>query len=129
MKDLWSKYALKDGKVKSSYIREYSNRSPKRETRKASGSYSILQGREVQKEIKCPELFQEAWVIDIRPKDESIREENVSEGHQEERHKVEEIDIIIQVGEKEMKGKELRKEKKKEVKEVKEVKETKAKKK
>lgn len=47
----WRNYALKDGKVKESYIREYSNRSPKREAAKASRSNCIQQSGEEQEEI------------------------------------------------------------------------------
>lgn len=54
IKNKWSKYALKNWKIQSSYIREYSNRSPKRQTREASGRNSLLESRKKQteKEVK-----------------------------------------------------------------------------
>lgn len=50
MKDLWSKYATKERLKQKGYIREYSNRSPKRKTTKPSCSHCILKSREGQKE-------------------------------------------------------------------------------
>jgi hypothetical protein len=69
MKNKWSNYALKDGKVKESYIREYSNRSPKREAAKASGRDCIQQSGKIQEEI--------------RTENERIREENIVETYQQ----------------------------------------------
>ena len=81
MKNKWSNYALKDGKVQSSYIREYSNRSPKREAHKASGRDRVLESREEQKpeeEVKLvyvepthyqvkvdPIILNDAWVVNL----------------------------------------------------------------
>jgi hypothetical protein len=48
MKNKWENYALKDGKVRESYIKEYSSRSPKRQAREASGRDRILESREEQ---------------------------------------------------------------------------------
>lgn len=79
MKNKWSKYALKDGKIQSSYLREYSSRSPKRERREASGRNSLLQSGEKQaeEEVKLvyrppvhpiPQLkiLEDAWVINLK---------------------------------------------------------------
>lgn len=52
MKNKWENYALKDGKVQSSYIREYSSRSPKRQAREASRCNRLLEGREDPREAK-----------------------------------------------------------------------------
>lgn len=100
MKNKWRNYALKDGKVQSSYIREYCNRSPKRQASKASRRHSVLESRQEQskKEIelvyKKPDNFQlkahpsiltDSWVINLRKDDESIGKENPPETHQEGR--------------------------------------------
>jgi len=52
MKNKWGNYSLKDGKIKSSYIREYSSRSPKWEANEASRSNSLFQIGQVEKEIE-----------------------------------------------------------------------------
>lgn len=86
MKNKWSNYALKDGKVQSSYQREYSNRSPKREARKASGRDSLQQSEQEQKPQKEVELvyrepthyqvkvdpiiLTDAWIVNLRGQDE-----------------------------------------------------------
>jgi hypothetical protein len=59
MKNKWRNYALKDGKVQSSYIREYSSRSPKRKAHEASCRNSLLESRkEQEKEVKEYSCFQ-----------------------------------------------------------------------
>jgi len=50
MKNKWGNYAIKDGKVKSSYIREYCNRKKIRKARETSDCDSFLQSRKEQKE-------------------------------------------------------------------------------
>lgn len=122
MKNKWSNYALKIGKVQNSYIREYSNRSPKREAREASRRDSILESWESQEEVNTGD------------KNESSREENVSQAHQEGRQGIQEsdqrcersnqrrceiteTDQKIQVKEKHMKEKVTPKERKHEAKE------------
>ncbi len=52
MKNKWENYAFKNGKVKSCYQREYCNRKKCRKTGEASGGDSLLQGGEVQPEVK-----------------------------------------------------------------------------
>lgn len=52
MKDKWRNYALKDGKVKDSYIREYCNRKKIRKAPEASDSHSVEQSRQEQEEVK-----------------------------------------------------------------------------
>lgn len=82
MKNKWRNYALKDGKVKSSYIREYSNRKKVRKTRKASNCDSNEQsGKEHPKEEEVklvqrgpehykvgtnPIILKDAWVINLK---------------------------------------------------------------
>ncbi len=111
MKNKWSNYALKDGKIKESYIREYSNRSPKREARETSSRNSLQQSWKKQEEIEMiirPELplclkeiidKEIEWygkVLEIKEQvvyigdenHESSREENPSETHQEGRQGV-----------------------------------------
>lgn len=57
MKNKWSNYALKDGKVQSSYIREYSNRKKIRKTGEASNSDSNEQSwkEQTQEEVNQEE--------------------------------------------------------------------------
>lgn len=69
MKNKWSNYGLKAGKIQESYIREYCNRSPRRQASEASNSNSLLQSREVQKEIRI--------------QDENVGKENIVETHQQ----------------------------------------------
>jgi len=105
MKNKWSKYALKDGKIQSSYIREYSNRKKIRKTREASNRDSLQQsGQEqpkAQEEVKLvqrgpeyyrvdvnPIILNDAWVVNLRGNNEASREENPSETHQEGRPRV-----------------------------------------
>lgn len=87
MKNKWRNYALKDGKVKSSYIREYSNRKKIRKTGEASKSdCNVQSGQEqskAQEEIELvyrepthyrvdinPLILNDAWVINLRGSDE-----------------------------------------------------------
>jgi len=73
MKDKWRNYALKDGKIQESYIRKYSNRSPKREAREASRRDCLLQSGEEPEEYQIttrPMILNDAWVINLRMKDE-----------------------------------------------------------
>lgn len=51
MKNKWSNYALKDGKVKESYLRERIGRDKNRKATEASSSNSPQQSREKQEEI------------------------------------------------------------------------------
>jgi hypothetical protein len=99
MKDKWRNYALKDGKVKESYIREYSNRSKSRKAAEASRSNSLQQSWEEQEEVKLvfqdpayykvnPVILNDAWVVNLRNIDESSREEEHSKTHQEGRQGV-----------------------------------------
>ena len=57
MKNKWRNYALKDGKIQSSYIREYCNRKKVRKTREASCSNSLLESG--QKSFQEPIGFYE----------------------------------------------------------------------
>ncbi len=57
MKDKWSNYALKDGKVKSCYQREYCNRKKIRKTGASSNCDSNVQSGQVQSEIKEEVVF------------------------------------------------------------------------
>jgi len=58
MKDKWRNYALKDGKVKSSYLREHCYRSPKRERCEASSRNRLLESRKEQiKEEISKEIY------------------------------------------------------------------------
>lgn len=52
MKNKWSNYALKDGKIRESYLRERIGRDKKRKATEASSSNSPEQSREKQEEIK-----------------------------------------------------------------------------
>jgi hypothetical protein len=140
MKDKWRNYALKDGKVKESYIREYSNRSKSRKASEASRGNSTQQSRQEQEEVKLvfrdpcsykvaidPIVLNDAWVVNLRKTDESSREEEPSETHQEGRQGVQSSDQrrceaqetnSSKQGQKEMK-KETMKERKHEAKETK----------
>ena len=101
MKNKWSNYALKDGKIKQSYLREHKNGDGARRASKASYCDSLQQSREKQEEVKeielvfrepphfkinvNPIILNDAWVINLRNQDESVREENVGETHQQRR--------------------------------------------
>jgi hypothetical protein len=84
MLNKWRNYALKDGKVKKSYIREYSNRSKKWKAAEAGSSNSVQQSR-LQQEEEVKLIYREptdppshyrlnvnnlilndAWVINLR---------------------------------------------------------------
>lgn len=125
-------YALKDGKVKESYIREYSNRSPKREAREASRCNSLLQSGEGKEEVEAkiaqtPLITNDEWVFRTRSTHENIREENPLETHQEGRQgvscpdkgrcKTQESNHEIKTGEEKVKEKVTAKERKHEAKE------------
>ena len=69
MLNKWRNYTLKDGKVKSSYQREYCNRKKVRKTGEASSGNSHEQSRKIQ--------TKEEVVY------ESVREEKPLEAHQE----------------------------------------------
>ena len=69
MKDKWRNYALKDGKIKQSYLRERQDGDKKWQTSKASSSNSIEQSRKEQQEIGI--------------QNERIRKEEPSQTHQE----------------------------------------------
>jgi len=114
-KNKWSKYALKDGKVKNSYIREYCNRKKIRKTGEASHSDSHEQSRKIQQEDESlrylinhsscnfedvklvyiepvdypknidPVILNESWVINLKEYYESDREEDPLETYQEGR--------------------------------------------
>lgn len=79
MKNKWSNYALKNGKVQSSYIREYCNRKKIRKTGEASNCYSNEQSRQEQSKAQEEE---------IEVNNESIRKENPLETYQEGRQRV-----------------------------------------
>ena len=80
MKNKWRNYALKDGKIQSSYLREYSSRSPKREARETSCRNRVLESGEKQdqEEIKLVyrppvdplpldnKILNDSWVIDLK---------------------------------------------------------------
>lgn len=81
MKNKWKNYALKDGKIQNSYIREYSSRSPNRQAREASSRNSLLKSRQDQnkeevklvyrepnhyKVIQNPQILNDAWVINLK---------------------------------------------------------------
>jgi hypothetical protein len=102
MKNKWRNYALKDGKIQSSYIREYCNRKKVRKTREASNCDSNEQSRKEQskdeEEVKLvhrgpehyrigvnPIILNDAWVVNLRKQDESSREEKPSETYKEGR--------------------------------------------
>lgn len=130
MKDKWRNYALKDGKVQSSYIREYSNRKKIRKTGEAGNCNSLQQSRQEQpkaeEEVKLvqsgpeyyrndvnPMILNDAWVINLRKTNEERREENPSKTYQEGQQGVsssaqgrceaEKRDLKIQTGEEKMK--------------------------
>ncbi len=91
MKNKWENYAIKDGKIKSSYIREYCNRSPKRQAREASCGNRLLQGGESSEEeiIIDACITNDEWISNVlRTQNESGRKENPSETHQEGRQGV-----------------------------------------
>lgn len=105
MKNKWRNYALKDGKVKESYIREYSNRSKSRKAAEASSSNSLQQSGQEQEEVNLvfreppyyktgvnPIILNDAWVVNLRKTDESSREEDPSETHQEGRQGIQSSD-------------------------------------
>ena len=81
MKNKWSNYALKDGKIQSSYIREYCNRKKIRKAREASNCNSNEQSWEKQSKAK------EKGEIN-----ENIREENTSKAYKEGRQGIQESD-------------------------------------
>lgn len=79
MKNKWSNYALKDGKIKSSYIREYCNRKKSRKAGKTSGSDCVQQSGKEQEEVKLiykppshykcnvdPTILNDKWVVNLR---------------------------------------------------------------
>jgi hypothetical protein len=101
----WRNYALKDGKVKESYIREYSNRSKSRKAAEASRCNSFQQSGKEQEEVKLvfrsPPYYKEpvntvilndAWVVSLRETNESSRKEDPSETYKEGRQGIQESD-------------------------------------
>lgn len=86
MKNKWSNYALKDGKVKSSYIREYSNRKKVWKTREASNCNSNEQSGQEQAKEEVELIYKPT----IKESNENIREENTIETHQEGRQGIQE---------------------------------------
>ncbi len=76
MKNKWRNYAIKEGKVKSSYIREYCNRSKKRKAAETSDSNSVQQSRQVEEEIRI--------------QNENIRKEDVVEAYQQRQQGIQE---------------------------------------
>lgn len=77
MKNKWRNYALKGGKVKESYIREYCNRSKARKTSEASSSDSLCESRKNKEEVKGSNY-------------ESIREKDIAETHQQGQQRIQE---------------------------------------
>ncbi len=69
MKNKWGNYAIKEGKVKQSYLRERIGRDKKRKAAKASSSNCLIQGRKEQEKVE--------------DKDETSREKEPSETYQE----------------------------------------------
>ncbi len=78
----WRNYALKDGKIKGSYIREYSNRKKIRKTGASSNCNSLQQSWQNQEEVKLvyrepthykakidPSILTDAWVINLSKKE------------------------------------------------------------
>jgi hypothetical protein len=89
MKNKWGNYSLKDGKVQKSYVREYSSKSPRLQLKEEKLVYKPTQPR--PGEIS-PKILEDAWVINLRNTDESIREEDVGEAHQQGRQGIQESD-------------------------------------
>lgn len=98
MKNKWSNYALKDGKVQSSYIREYSNRKKIRKAGEAGNCDSNVKSGKKQEEVEqfkiglAPMITNDEWVFRLRSTEnqhkdnnESIRKENTSETYKEGR--------------------------------------------
>lgn len=89
MKDKWGNYAIKTGKVESSYKREYCNRKKVRKAPEASDCNSTKQNRKGKEEIetsiqlygKCVLLTED--VIYIGDQNEIVRKENPVETHQQ----------------------------------------------
>ncbi len=118
MKDKWRNYALKSGKVKSSYQREYCNRKKCRKAGEAGNSNIHVESWKVQPEVK-----------EEVGSHESIREEKSAETYQqgqqgiqaavERRPKASKRNLKIQAGEEEVKEKMTPKEKKHEANESK----------
>lgn len=87
MKDKWRNYALKDGKISQSYIREYSNRSPKREAREASRSNSLLESRQEPEKVEhkismTPLITNDEWIYRMRSTNGIDREREESRDNQ-----------------------------------------------
>lgn len=87
MKNKWSNYALKDGKVKTSYIREYSNRKKVWKTGETGYRNCFQQSGEKQAEEEVKLVYQEpsqfrvkvdpiilndAWVVNLRNKENKL---------------------------------------------------------
>jgi len=83
MKDKWRNYALKDGKIESCYKRERQNRDGTRKAAEASCGNSLKQSGQEQEEVK---------VSQSRKIDESSREKEPSETHQEGRQGIQSSD-------------------------------------
>jgi hypothetical protein len=76
MKNKWSNYALKDGKVKESYLRERIGRDKKRKTAKTSSSNCLDQSRQEQEKV--------------RGTNEAIRKEEPSKTYQKGQQRIQE---------------------------------------
>lgn len=119
MIDKWRNYALKSGKVQSSYQREYCCRKKCRKAGEAGDSHrNVESGKEQTKEeVGNHEVIRE----EIPPEAHQERQQGV-QGPAKRRRKAESSDSKIQAGEEEVKGKEKEKmtakEKKHEAKEI-----------
>lgn len=100
MKNKWSNYAIKDGKVKSSYFREYCNRKKVGKAGKTSNCNSNEQsGQEqtqAQKKVESvyseptyyvknidPIILNDSWIVTLRGIDEEIGEKNTVDSYQQ----------------------------------------------
>lgn len=97
MKNGWDIYATKKRLKQKGYFRKCKNRGSSRETSKASCCNCIQQSREVKEEVdqsygKVVWLTGEEEFIYIGEENESSREEDVSETHQEGRQRIQESD-------------------------------------
>lgn len=108
MKDKWGNYAIKSGKVKSCYQREYCNRSKKRKAAEASHCNSYVQSREIQpetqKEIGTHEIFRKE-----KPSETHFEGQQGIQAAAERRSEAEKADYQIEGWEKEMKEREKEK--------------------
>lgn len=127
-------YAIKTRKLEKNDLKKHKNRDCQREAREASRCNSLFQSGEGKEEVEAkiamtPLITNDEWIFRTRSTDESLREKDPLETHQEGRQGVpcpdkgrcetQESNHEIKTGEEKVKEKVTAKERKHEAKETK----------